>query len=101
MNESLMYQSSALQIRFFFEYNDFKFLISKIDGALIAEKEGFEPSVQSPVHMISSQAHSTALAFLRMLLSQSYIVDFTKLHIVFCHFVKNFVSLCEISYVAL
>ncbi len=31
----------------------------------MAEKEGFEPSVQSPVHMISSQAHSTTLAFLR------------------------------------
>ena len=31
----------------------------------LAEKEGFEPSVQLPVHMISSQAHSIALAFLR------------------------------------
>lgn len=32
----------------------------------MAEMEGFEPPVQLPVHLISSQAHSTALAHLRV-----------------------------------
>ena len=32
---------------------------------LLAEEEGFEPPVPLRVHLISSQAHSTTLAFLR------------------------------------
>lgn len=34
---------------------------------MAAEKEGFEPPVQLPVHLISSQAHSTTLAFFHFL----------------------------------
>ena len=32
---------------------------------IIEEKEGFEPSAQSLVRLISNQVHSTTLAFLR------------------------------------
>ena len=31
----------------------------------MAEREGFEPSVELPPHLISSQAHSAALSSLR------------------------------------
>ena len=34
---------------------------------LLAERVGFEPTVQQAVHLISSQAHSTTLAPLRLL----------------------------------
>src|SRR5210317_1926629 len=33
----------------------------------VAERVGFEPTVQQAVHLISSQAHSTTLAPLRLL----------------------------------
>ena len=32
----------------------------------LAEKEGFEPSVGSPLRLISSQVHSTTLPLLRV-----------------------------------
>jgi hypothetical protein len=37
----------------------------RIAGFLNEEKEGFEPSAQSPVRLISNQVHSTTLALLR------------------------------------
>ena len=41
-------------------------LLSRFEGFVLAEEEGFEPSVVLPLRLISSQVHSTTLPPLRI-----------------------------------
>ena len=45
--------------------NSLNYTLSDSLGLYLAEKEGFEPPVELPLHRISSAARSTTLAFFR------------------------------------